>query len=88
MVVSQGFLLLIKPLRERCLFLMIQFNSLDRPEDRPNSLNWLVAGNVCHLNQPVEQLVPALLRVCLLLGVPRVLLADTAPVSVEPQLPL
>jgi len=41
-----GFLALIKPLRESFTILMIQFNSMDRPEDRPNCLNWLVGGNV------------------------------------------
>jgi len=41
-----GFLILIKPLRERSRFFMLQFNSLDRPEDRPNTLNWIVAGNI------------------------------------------
>lgn len=40
------FLLLIKPVRERSTFFMLQFNSLDRPEDRPHTLKWLVAGNV------------------------------------------
>merc|ERR1719334_3061394 len=33
-----GFLVLIKPIRERFDFFMLQFNSLDRPEDRPNTL--------------------------------------------------
>jgi len=41
-----GFLILIKPIRENSLFFMLQFNSLDRPEDRPNTLKWIVAGNV------------------------------------------
>jgi len=41
-----GFLVLIKPIRENSLFFMLQFNSLDRPEDRPNTLLWIVAGNV------------------------------------------
>ena len=41
-----GFLILIKPLRERCTFLMLQFNSLDRPEDRPHTLKWIIAGNI------------------------------------------
>lgn len=41
-----GFMILIKPLRERSTFIMLQFNSLDRPEDRPNTLNWIVAGNI------------------------------------------
>lgn len=40
------FLLLIKPVRERSTFFMLQFNSLDRPEDRPHTLKWIVAGNV------------------------------------------
>jgi dolichol kinase len=40
------FLLLIKPIRENSRFFMIQFNSLDRPEDRPNTLKWIVLGNI------------------------------------------
>jgi len=40
------FLLLIKPIRERSTLFMLQFNSLDRPEDRPHTLKWIVAGNV------------------------------------------
>jgi len=40
------FLLLIKPIREKSKFFMIQFNSLDRPEDRPNTLKWIVSGNI------------------------------------------
>jgi len=41
-----GFLVLIKPIRERSTFFMLQFNSLDRPEDRPNTLSWIVGGNI------------------------------------------
>lgn len=41
-----GFLVLIKPIREKSTFFMLQFNSLDRPEDRPHTLKWIVAGNV------------------------------------------
>lgn len=41
-----AFLALIKPIRERSTFFMLQFNSLDRPEDRPHTLKWIVAGNV------------------------------------------
>ncbi|KAL0585147.1 hypothetical protein ABG067_005043 [Albugo candida] len=41
-----GFLVLIKPIRERSTFFMLQFNSLDRPEDRPNTLAWIIAGNI------------------------------------------
>jgi len=41
-----GFLILIKPIREFSDFFMLQFNSLDRPEDRPHTLKWIVAGNV------------------------------------------
>ncbi|KAH9180190.1 hypothetical protein AeNC1_017166, partial [Aphanomyces euteiches] len=33
-----GFLVLIKPIRESLSFFMLQFNSLDRPEDRPHTL--------------------------------------------------
>ena len=40
------FLLLIKPLRENCRFFMLQFNSMDRPEDRPNTLKWIILGNL------------------------------------------
>lgn len=40
------FLLLIKPLRERCRFFMLQFNSMDRPEDRPYTLKWILLGNL------------------------------------------
>jgi dolichol kinase len=41
-----AFLLLIKPVREAIPFMMIQFNSLDRPEDRPFTLKWIIAGNI------------------------------------------
>jgi dolichol kinase len=41
-----AFMLLIKPVRENCSFFMLQFNSLDRPEDRPNTLKWIIAGNI------------------------------------------
>jgi len=41
-----GFLVLIKPVREATTFFMLQFNSLDRPEDRPNTLSWIVGGNI------------------------------------------
>jgi dolichol kinase len=41
-----AFLVLIKPLRERSTFLMVQFNSMDRPEDRPNTMKWLIGGNI------------------------------------------
>ncbi|KAL0582492.1 hypothetical protein ABG067_007635 [Albugo candida] len=41
-----GFLVLIKPIREKSTFFMLQFNSLDRPEDRPNTLKWIIAGNI------------------------------------------
>ncbi len=40
------FLLLIKPVREFSAFFMLQFNSLDRVEDRPNTLKWIVLGNI------------------------------------------
>jgi dolichol kinase len=40
------FLLLIKPIRERSKFFMLQFNSLDRPEDRPHTLAWIILGNI------------------------------------------
>jgi len=41
-----AFWLLIKPVRESSSFFMLQFNSLDRPEDRPNTLKWIIAGNI------------------------------------------
>jgi dolichol kinase len=41
-----GFLVLIKPIRESSTFFMLQFNSLDRPEDRPHTLKWIIAGNI------------------------------------------
>lgn len=41
-----GFLVLIKPIRESSTFFMLQFNSLDRPEDRPHTLSWIVGGNI------------------------------------------
>lgn len=40
------FLILIKPIREASTFFMLQFNSLDRVEDRPNTLKWIVLGNM------------------------------------------
>ena len=40
------FLILIKPIREASKFFMLQFNSLDRIEDRPNTLKWIVLGNM------------------------------------------
>ena len=40
------FLVLIKPIREFSKFFMLQFNSLDRVEDRPNTLKWIVLGNM------------------------------------------
>ena len=39
-------LVLIKPIREFSTFFMLQFNSLDRVEDRPNTLKWIVLGNM------------------------------------------
>ncbi len=44
-----GFLVLIKPIREASTFFMLQFNSLDRPEDRPNTLSWSVECAHCAL---------------------------------------
>lgn len=41
-----GFLVLIKPIRESLPFFMLQFNSLDRPEDRPHTLKWIIGGNI------------------------------------------
>lgn len=43
------FCIMIKPLREMPYigtFFMLQFNSLDRTEDRPNTLKWIVAYNI------------------------------------------
>jgi dolichol kinase len=45
-VTMGAFTLLIKPVRENCTFFMYQFNSLDRPEDRPETLKWIIAGNI------------------------------------------
>jgi hypothetical protein len=41
-----AFMVLIKPIRENLTCVMIQFNSLDRPEDRPHTLKWIVLGNI------------------------------------------
>ena len=43
--VKLNLLALIKPLREKFKILMIQFNAIDRPEDRPYTLLWTVAYN-------------------------------------------
>lgn len=40
------FLLMIQPIRERIKFFMVQFNSMDRTEDRPNTLKWIILGNL------------------------------------------
>lgn len=40
------FWILIKPVRERLSCVMLQFNSMDRPEDRPHTLKWIVGGNI------------------------------------------
>ncbi len=45
-LVMLAFLLLIKPVREHSTFFMLQFNAMDRPEDRPNTLKWIVLGNL------------------------------------------
>lgn len=41
-----AFFVLIKPLREASTLIMLQFNALDRPEDRPHTLDWIVLGNL------------------------------------------
>jgi dolichol kinase len=41
-----GFLIVIQPLRELAAFFMMQFNSFDRPEDRPFTLKWMVLGDI------------------------------------------
>jgi dolichol kinase len=41
-----AFFVLIKPIREYSTFFMLQFNSLDRPEDRPHTLDWIIMGNI------------------------------------------
>ncbi len=46
LLVMLAFLLLIKPVREHSTFFMLQFNAMDRPEDRPNTLKWIVLGNL------------------------------------------
>jgi dolichol kinase len=40
------FLVMIQPIREALPFFMLQFNALDRPEDRPNTLEWITVGNI------------------------------------------
>nr|CCA23059.1 conserved hypothetical protein [Albugo laibachii Nc14] len=40
------FLVLIKPIREKSTFFMLQFNSLDCPEDRPDTLQQIIALNL------------------------------------------
>jgi len=45
-VVLAALVVLIKPLRERVPLFMFMFNAVDRPEDRPHTLEWLVAGNI------------------------------------------
>jgi dolichol kinase len=40
------FALMIKPVRESMKIFMLQFNSLDRPEDRPETLKWILVGNI------------------------------------------
>ena len=41
-----GFLIVIKPIRESHVFVMMRFNALDRPDDRPHTLKWIVLGDV------------------------------------------
>lgn len=41
-----GFIIVVKPLRECHTFFMMQFNSFDRPEDRPFTLKWIVLGDI------------------------------------------
>jgi len=41
-----GFVILIKPFREALAFFMVQFNAMDRPEDRPHTLKWIVLGDI------------------------------------------
>lgn len=41
-----GFLIVIKPIREFHAFFMMQFNSFDRPEDRPFTLKWIILGDI------------------------------------------
>ncbi|CAM9613899.1 unnamed protein product, partial [Laminaria digitata] len=41
-----GFLVMIKPIREAIPMFMLQFNGLDRPEDRPNTLEWIIKYNI------------------------------------------
>jgi len=41
-----GFLLTIQPIRESTSFFMMQFNSYDRPEDRPMTIQWIVLGDI------------------------------------------
>ena len=46
MVTLLCFVILIKPLRTKSALIMLQFISLDRPEDRPHTLKWIVMGNI------------------------------------------
>jgi len=46
MATLAGFLITIKPIRESTAFFMMQFNSYDRPEDRPHTLKWIVLGDI------------------------------------------
>ncbi|CAM9803260.1 unnamed protein product [Ectocarpus fasciculatus] len=41
-----GFLVMIKPIREAVPLFMLQFNGLDRPEDRPHTLEWIIKYNI------------------------------------------
>ncbi|CAN0135473.1 unnamed protein product, partial [Discosporangium mesarthrocarpum] len=41
-----GFLVMIKPIREAIPLFMIQFNGLDRPEDRPYTMEWIILYNI------------------------------------------
>ncbi|CAN0429622.1 unnamed protein product [Ascophyllum nodosum] len=41
-----GFTGMIKPIREAFPLVMLQFNGLDRPEDRPNTPEWIVLYNI------------------------------------------
>ncbi|CAM9242543.1 unnamed protein product [Sphacelaria rigidula] len=41
-----GFLVMIKPVRENFSIFMLQFNGLDRPEDRPHTLEWIIKYNI------------------------------------------
>jgi len=41
-----SLIVLIKPIRENVPFFMLFFNAVDRSEDRPHTLEWMIGGNI------------------------------------------